>query len=91
MDWLIWGVIGWCGTRWPWHFWGGGGGDPEPWPPNCPACGRIFGALAAILVVRLAGGAVAGSGFLATTVVALAAGKVGYDLVGSAVRMMRGK
>ena len=90
MDWLIWGIIGWCGTRWPWHIGGGGGGDTDPWPPNCWVCGGLIGFVAAILVAHLTGLSFAANGILTTTVVALASGKVGRDIVGTAIGMARG-
>jgi hypothetical protein len=90
MDWLIPAIIGWCGTQWPWRwrFPGGGGGggfDPDnPWPTNCPMCGLITdiaGAVVAVLVVRAVAGTELVSGLAAVTIVSLAAGKVGGDIV----------
>ncbi|MEQ1687467.1 MAG: hypothetical protein ABL874_02715, partial [Sphingopyxis sp.] len=90
--------IGWCGTKWPWRWPGGSGGggggfDPDnPWPPNCPMCGGIVGAISAVVVNELLHGSVlATSGILATTVISLAAGKVGSDIVNTAMGMFRGK
>jgi hypothetical protein len=89
MDWLIPAIIGWCGTGWPWRwrFPGGGGGgfDPDnPWPPNCAVCGLITdiaGAVVAVLVVQALAGNELVSGLAGITIVSLAAGKVGGDIV----------
>jgi len=99
MDWLIPAIIGWCGTRWPWRFplppggGGGGGFDPDnPWPPNCPMCGlvtSIAGAVAAVVINQaLAGNDLLG-GLAAVTVISLAAGKVGGDVVNGLAGMVR--
>ena len=98
MDWLIPALIGWCGTYWPWRFrvppgsGGGGGFDPDnPWPPNCWVCGGIIGAISAVVVFPLTQAALGDAGILGTTIVSLAAGKVGSDIVGNIVGLIRGK
>jgi hypothetical protein len=99
MDWLIPAIVGWCGTGWPWRWplpsGGGGGFDPDnPWPPNCPMCGlitKLAGALVAVLVVRALAGNELVNGLAAVTVVSLAAGKVGGDVVNAVGGMFRGK
>jgi hypothetical protein len=95
MDWLISGIIGWCGTGWPRRFPGGGGGgrpDPEdPWPPNCPMCGGFVGALSAVVIYALVGGQLASAGFLGMAVTSFAAGSVGNSLVGGIVGRLRAK
>ena len=94
MDWLISGIIGWCGTGWPRRFHGGGGGgggDPDPWPPNCPMCGGIIGARSAIVINQIVAGHIAGGGFFATAVISFAAGYVGNSLIGGIVGLMRAK
>lgn len=95
MQWLLLAIIGWCGTGWPWHFWGGGGGggtDPDnPWPIHCPACGGIIGSLSAVVIYPLVSNLVADAGFTGLVVTAFAAGSFGNGLVGGIVRMVRGK
>jgi hypothetical protein len=91
MDWIIPAIVGWCGTGWPWRFpfpsGGGGGFDPDnPWPPNCPMCGlvtKLAGAILAVVIVNVLAGNEVINGLAAVTVVSLAAGKVGGDIVNS--------
>jgi hypothetical protein len=91
-DWIIPAVIGWCGTKWPWHIGGGGGGgDGDPWPPNCAVCGPLIGALSALVINQLVGHSLAEAGFFANAFVSLVAGKVGSDIVGNVARLARGK
>jgi hypothetical protein len=94
MEWLVYAILGYCGTRWPRRFPGGGGGgggfDPDnPWPPNCPICGGIIGAISAVLVLYLVGPQFANAGFFALAVISFAAGVVGDSLVGGLVGMAR--
>ena len=55
MEYLLVAIIGWCGTYWPRRFpLPGGGGYPnpdDPWPPYCPVCGPIIGAIAAVAML----------------------------------------
>ncbi len=88
MDWIIPAIVGWCGTGWPWRFpfpsGGGGTGPDDPWPPNCPMCGlitKIAGAILAVIIVNVLAGNELINGLAAMTVVSLAAGKVGGDIV----------
>jgi len=92
MDWLVYALIGWCGTGWPRRFPGGTGGgfDPDnPWPPNCPMCGGVIGAIAALVVNYLVGPQFASNGFFAMALISFAAGSVGNSLVGGIVGMAR--
>ena len=94
ITWLIPAIIGWCGTYWPRRFppvgGGGGGFDPDnPWPPNCPVCGGIVGALSAILVNIVVGPQIAEAGFVGLAVTSLAAGSFGNNLVGGIVGLIR--
>ena len=94
MEWLVYAIIGYCGTRWPRRFPGGGGTgggfDPDdPWPPNCPMCGGIIGAISAVVVIYLAGAQFANAGFFAMAVISFAAGVVGDSLIGGVVGMAR--
>ena len=90
LHWIIPALIGWCGTRWPWHLGGGsGGGGDDPWPSNCPVCGPLFGALSAVLVSQLLGASIENAGFFGSAFVSLAAGKVGSDIVGFVVGLVR--
>src|SRR5690606_25344792 len=88
MDWIIPAIVGWCGTGWPWRFpcpsGGGGTGPDDPWPPTCPMCGlitKIAGAILAVIIVNVLAGNELINGLAAVTVVSLAAGKVGGDIV----------
>lgn len=88
MDWIIPAIVGWCGTGWPWRFpfpsGGGGTGPDDSWPPNCPMCGlitKIAGAILAVIIVNVLAGNELINGLAAVTVVSLAAGKVGGDIV----------
>jgi hypothetical protein len=92
IDWLVPAIIGWCGTGWPFRFprGGGGGFDPDnPWPPNCPMCGGVIGAISAIVINSLVGEHFASAGFLGTVVISFAAGSVGNSLVGGIVGLFR--
>ena len=54
MEYLLAGIIGWCGTYWPRRFPlpapGPYPNPDDPWPPNCPVCGPIIGAIAAVIL-----------------------------------------
>ena len=94
MDWLVYALIGICGTGWPRRFPGGGGGgggfDPDnPWPPNCPMCGAVIGAISAVVVIYLAGAQFANAGFFGLALISFAAGSAGNTLVGGIVRLFR--
>jgi hypothetical protein len=94
MDWLVYAIIGICGTGWPRRFPGGGGGgggfDPDnPWPPNCPMCGALIGAISAVVVIYLVGPQFANAGFIGTAIISFAAGSAGNTLVGGLVGLMR--
>jgi hypothetical protein len=93
MEWLVYAIIGWCGTGWPRHFGGGTGGggvDPDnPWPPNCPMCGGVIGAISAVVLNYVIGAHFADAGFFATALISFAAGSVGNSLVGGIVGMAR--
>jgi len=94
MEWILPAIIGWCGTRWPIHFGGGGGGgfDPDnPWPPNCPVCGPIIGAISAVILVAVIGSQYKEAGFLGTVAISFFGGNFGSNLVGSIVGMARGR
>jgi len=95
MDWLVIAIIGWCGTGWPRRFPGGGGTgggfDPDnPWPPNCPMCGGVIGAVAALVVNYAVGAHFANAGFIGMAIISFAAGSVGNSLIGGLVGMARG-
>jgi hypothetical protein len=97
IDWLVPAIIGWCGTGWPFPFprgggtgGGGGGFDPDnPWPPNCPMCGGVIGAISAIVINSLVGEHFASAGFLGMVLISFAAGSVGNSLVGGIVGLFR--
>ncbi len=93
--WILAAIFGWCGTGWPRHFFGGSGGggfDPEfPWPPNCPVCGGIIGAISAIVINVLIGPSIVGDGFFAQAATFFAAGYAGNSLVGSVAGLARAK
>jgi hypothetical protein len=87
MDWILAGIIGWCGTGWPIHFRGGGGGGVEPgdWPPNCWVCGPLIGAISGIVIVYALGSHYAEAGLLGTATLAFFGGSFGSKLVGGVV------
>ena len=104
IDWLVPAIIGWCGTGWPRHFYPpgpsrffppgpttpSGGFDPDnPWPPNCPFCGGVIGAISAIVINSMIGDHFASAGFLGMVVISFAAGSVGNSLVGGIVGLFR--
>ena len=93
MSWLLIAIIGWCGTRWPVHFNGGGGGGVEPgdWPTNCPMCGQIIGAISAVILVAVVGPLYTEVGFLATVAISFFGGNFGSNLVGNLVGLTRGR
>lgn len=90
-DFILAGIIGWCGTRWPIRFPpppGGGGGEPGDWPPNCPMCGQIVGAISAIILVAVLGARLEGNGLLGLATLAFFGGNFGSNLIGSLRSMM---
>ena len=84
MDWILAAIVGWCGTGWPIRFHGGSGSGVEPgdWPPNCPMCGRIIGALAGIVTVYALGAHFANAGMLGTVALAFFGGSFGCQVIG---------
>ena len=81
-------IVGWCGTGWPFRFprgtGGGGGFDPDnPWPPNCPMCGQLIGAISAVILVAVLETTIAGSGLVGLVTVSFFAGSFGSNLVGN--------
>lgn len=86
MDWIIGGVIGWCGTGWPIRFRGGSGGggiEPGDWgPPGCWMCGRIIGAIGGIAAVFTFGSHFASAGMLGTATLAFFGGSFLAEAVG---------
>jgi hypothetical protein len=81
-------IVGWCGTGWPIRFprggGGGGGFDPDnPWPPNCPMCGQIIGAISAVILVAVLGPSFEGSGLFGLVTLSFFAGSFGSNLVGN--------
>ncbi|HXU29680.1 MAG TPA: hypothetical protein VN851_03795 [Thermoanaerobaculia bacterium] len=93
MDYVLAAIVGWCGTGWPIrfpHIGGGTGGfDPDfPWPPNCWACGKLWGSLAAILTVAALGSHFANEGLLATVTLSFFGGSFGSSLVSGLGRMV---
>ena len=80
-------IVGWCGTGWPFHFphgGGGGGFDPDnPWPPNCPMCKQIIGAISAVILVAVLGANFEGSELFGLVTLSFFAGSFGSNLVGN--------
>ncbi len=79
-------IIGWCGTYWPRRFPlpvppGPYPNPDDPWPPNCPVCGAIIGAIAAV-VLWLVLGDQFGDTVLDVAVVSFFGGAFGATLVG---------
>jgi hypothetical protein len=85
MDLILAAIVGWCGTGWPIRFpyvGGGGGVEPGDWPPNCPVCGPIVGALAGAVIVYAFGSHFASAGMLGTVTLAFFGGSFGASLIG---------
>lgn len=84
MDWIIAGIIGWCGTGWPIRFHGGSGGggfDPGDWgPPGCIMCGPILGIIGGIAAVVLLGSHLTNTGMVGTVALAFFGGSFLSDL-----------
>jgi hypothetical protein len=77
-------IIGWCGTGWPIRFprvGGGGGIEPGDWPPNCPMCGGIVGAISAVILVAVIGSSFESSGMIGLAVVAFFGGSFGSSVI----------
>lgn len=93
MEWLIYAVFGWCGTNWPWHPRGGGngGGGDDPWPINCPMCGGLIGAVAAVLIYPQVSAGLVDAGFIGMAVTNMAIGGAVSGLVRGVLGMVRGK
>lgn len=92
MEYLLVAIIGWCGTYWPRRFpLPGGGGYPnpdDPWPPYCPVCGPIIGAIAAVIlwiVLRED----FGEGFGQLVVISFFGGAFGSSLIGGLMSLGR--
>jgi len=84
-------IVGWCGTGWPFRFprvGGGGGVEPGDWPPNCPMCGQIIGAISAVILVSVLGSHFEGSGLLGLVTLSFFAGSFGSNLIGNLRGMM---
>jgi len=90
MEYVLAAIVGWCGTGWPIRFpsVGGGGIEPGDWPPNCPMCGRLVGAIAGVIVVNVLGSMYADAGFLGTVTLAFFGGSFGSQLVGGILSMV---
>lgn len=85
MDWILSAVVGWCGTGWPIHFRGGGGGGLEPgdWgPPGCWVCGRILGAIGGLVAHWAFSGLTADAGLGVSMAVAFFGGGFLAEVVG---------
>lgn len=85
---IIAAIVGWCGTGWPFRLrgpvGGGGGFDPDnPWPPNCPMCDQLVGAISAVIIVAVLGSAIASAGLAGLIAVSFFAGSFGANLVGN--------
>lgn len=85
MDWIIGGIIGWCGTGWPIRLRGGGGGlEPGDWgPPGCWVCGRIIGAIGGIVAVYVFGAQIASAGGVGTAILAFFGGSFLAEVAGA--------
>jgi hypothetical protein len=84
-NYIIAAIVGWCGTGWPLHFprvGGGGGVEPGDWPPNCPMCGQIIGAISAVILVAVVGPHFESSGLLGLGAIAFFGGSFGSNLIG---------
>jgi hypothetical protein len=83
---LIAAIIGWCGTGWPIRFpiggGGGTGGGDDPWPPNCPMCGQIVGAISAVILVAVLGSTIESAGLIGLATFSFFAGSFGSSLIG---------
>ena len=96
MDWILAGIVGWCGTGWPRRFPGGGGGgggfDPDnPWPPNCPMCSGFLGIIGGIVTYAVLGQHFASAGMLGTVALAFFGGSFAADVVNTVAMQMGGK
>ena len=94
MDFIIPFIVGWCGTGWPFHILGSGGGggtDPDnPWPTHCPQCGGVLGGIAAVILEVVLARQLANAGFGGHLAVDFFAGSFAVSLIGGAVRLMSG-
>ncbi|MDE2236137.1 MAG: hypothetical protein KGL13_09220 [Gammaproteobacteria bacterium] len=92
MDWIIAGIIGWCGTGWPIHFRGGGGGGVEPgdWgPPGCIVCGPILGIIGGIANVAIFGSHFTNMGMGGMAILAFFGGSFLASLGGMVMGMVK--
>lgn len=87
MEFILAAIVGWCGTGWPRRFPGGSGpgGDPDPWPTNCPKCLGVLGIIGGVGTVALLGPTFASAGMLGTVTLAFFGGSFLADVVSSAV------
>lgn len=92
-DFILAAIIGWCGTGWPIRFPNvpGGGVEPGDWPPNCPMCGQLIGAISAVILVAVLGTNIAGSGLLGLALLSFFGGSFGSNLVANLRSMVAGR
>jgi hypothetical protein len=95
MDWILPVIVGWCGTGFPFKWWGGRGGggfDPDwPWPPNCWVCWGVLGAVISVVIDPIVRPQVADGGVFARIVVDFLAAGAGSTLVSGLYGMVAGK
>lgn len=84
-------ISGYCGTGWPIRFPIPPGGGPVPpdgdWPPNCPVCGPIVGAVAGVVTVFALGPQFGDTGVFQTVALGFLGGSFLAHLIGG-VRFM---
>ena len=93
-DFILAAIVGWCGTGWPIHLKipnVPGGLEPGDWPPNCPMCGQIIGAISAVILVVVLGTNIQTAGIVGVAVVAFFGGSFGSNLIGSVRTLMAGR
>ena len=93
MDWIFPIVVGWCGTGFPFKWWGGGGGgfDPDwPWPPNCWVCWGILGSVSAVILEMLVGSHLGEAGLASRLAVDFFAGGFGSTAISGLMGLMKG-
>lgn len=94
-EYILAAIVGWCGTYWPrrWPLPPGPSPYPnpdDPWPPNCPVCGAIIGAIAGVILWKVLEPRY-GDGFLEVAVMAFFGGAFGASLVGGLLGLVRGR